>query len=327
MAAARGAGGGGGDEVGELSEALRAEIKLAAGKETVNFEDRNDFGDAAAVFLAEKLRGNTIVGSLWLPNCLFGAVGARALANVLAEDNTTLKHLSLSLNPSLADDGAEATAQMLRKNTTLEVLGLGGCGVGDRGARALGEALKENHTLRRIFINSNQIGDDGANALAEALRWNESLEGLSLGNCRLTNTGASSVLAALRESNSTLTSGSVANNYDIISSVRVSTGKLLKENKAVFPATAERRARCLLFCCLQLASTAHQHVVPSIGAMPVPVMQYAVEHAGKLHVAKRFEHDTVVAGHSSAGVRARSSSPLSSSDSSADLESATSRRR
>ena len=45
---------------------------------------------------------------------------------------------------------------------------------------------------------------------------------------------------------------------------------------------AERRARCLLSCCLQLAPEAHNHIVPSVGAVPVPVMQYAVEHAGKL---------------------------------------------
>ena len=62
MAAARGAGGGG-HEVGELSEALRAEIEKALGRrwEKVVFEDRPDFGDAGAVFLAERLRGNTVV--------------------------------------------------------------------------------------------------------------------------------------------------------------------------------------------------------------------------------------------------------------------------
>ena len=63
----------------------------------------------------------------------------------------------------------------------------------------------------------------------------------------------------------------------------------------------------------------------SIGAVPVPVMQYAVEHAGELHVAERFEHGNAVAGQSSAGVRARSPSSLSSDG--GDLESAAARRR
>ena len=46
---------GDGDEIGGLSEALREEIELAMGGKIVWFEDRTDFGDAAAVFLAEKL--------------------------------------------------------------------------------------------------------------------------------------------------------------------------------------------------------------------------------------------------------------------------------
>ena len=90
------------------------------------------------------------------------------------------------------------------------------------------------------------------------------------------------------------------------------------------PASAERRARCLLFCCLKLAPAAHEHVVPSIGAVPVPVMQYAVEHAGSLHVAKRFERGNAAAGQSSAGVRARSPSLSSGGE---DLESAVAVRR
>ena len=54
---------------------------------------------------------------------------------------------------------------------------------------------------------------------------------------------------------------------------------------------AQRRALCLLFCCLQLAPNAHKHIVPSVGAVPVPVMQYAVEHAAELVVTKEEEEE------------------------------------
>ena len=136
------------------------------------------------------------------------------------------------------------------------------------------------------------------------------------------------MLSALRESNSTLTrlylsNDNILENFDEFKAV---IEALLKENKAVRPETAERRARCLLFCCLKLAPSAHEHVVPSIGAVPVPVMQYAVEHAGDLHVAKRFEVVDVVAGQSSAGVRGRSASLASGGDL-GDLQPATARRR
>ena len=141
------------------------------------------------------------------------------------------------------------------------------------------------------------------------MRWNESLQVLFLIQCQLTDAGASSLLSALRESNSTLTYLNLHGNDGIKDArIKESIEELLQENKDVQPASAERRARCLLFCCLQLAPTAHEHVVPSIGAVPVPVMQYAVKHAGELHVTKRFEVIDVVAGQSSAGVRDRSSS-------------------
>ena len=52
---------------------------------------------------------------------------------------------------------------------------------------------------------------------------------------------------------------------------------------------AEQRALCLLHCCLSLAPRAHEHIVPSIGAVPVPVLQQAVEDAGAL-VAEKVEN-------------------------------------
>jgi hypothetical protein len=93
---------------------------------------------------------------------------------------------------------------LLKKNTTLERLGLEICDVSARGARALGEALTENITLKELNLSRNYIGDDGAEAFAEALRANESLERIYLEGCGLTDVGASSLLAALRVSNSTL---------------------------------------------------------------------------------------------------------------------------
>ena len=123
-------------------------------------EKKNDFGDAAAVFLAEKLRGNTIVERLLLEECVIGVVGARALAETLGEQNNALKMLNLFANPSVGDDGVEAMALMLINNTTLEQLWLGECGVGGRGARALGEALLLHELVRiaQLLEPDIQIG-------------------------------------------------------------------------------------------------------------------------------------------------------------------------
>ena len=163
------------EEVGELSDEMRAEIEEAMGKEIADFE-YEWIGDAGALFVAEKLRGNSIVEELDLRKCGIGAVGARALAESLSGHNDSLKVLVLWDN-DIGDDGAQALAQMLKKNTTLEKLSLGKCGVGDRGARALSEALKENFALKSLYLYSNPFPTMGRR------RWQRVCVGTSRSRC------------------------------------------------------------------------------------------------------------------------------------------------
>ena len=78
----------------DLTEALRAETENKMRNRNATWLNV-DFGDAGAVFVAEILRGNTVVESLRLLNSGIGAVGARSLGDSLAEDNATLKSLLL----------------------------------------------------------------------------------------------------------------------------------------------------------------------------------------------------------------------------------------
>ena len=98
--------------MGDLSDALRAKVEREMEKTGAYFGQ--NIGDAGAVFVAEKLRENTIVEKLVLPGCGIGAVGARALAETLGEHNNTLKTLVLTGNKSLGDDGAEAMRKSAR---------------------------------------------------------------------------------------------------------------------------------------------------------------------------------------------------------------------
>ena len=61
---------------GELPEALRAQIEEEMVRRDVDFSGE-DLGDAGAVFVAEKLRGNTVVEELRLLHCGIGAAGER----------------------------------------------------------------------------------------------------------------------------------------------------------------------------------------------------------------------------------------------------------
>ena len=64
--------------MGELSDALRAEIEREMGETEAYLLDKN-IGNAGAVFVAEKLRGNTIAESLYVT---FSAAGLARWAHV-----------------------------------------------------------------------------------------------------------------------------------------------------------------------------------------------------------------------------------------------------
>jgi hypothetical protein len=165
------------------------------------------------------------------------------------------------------------------------------CGIGVAGARFLGSALARNNngTLRELYLGSNfGIGNEGAMLLGDALRSNTSLRKLSLSNCNINTEGLVPFAAALSESNESLQVLTLEpNNFRKSNASWKTIQRCMEENRSA-PEEAERRARCLLFCCLKLAPQAHKFVVPSIGAVPVPVMRYAVEHCAELVIAKRF---------------------------------------
>ena len=52
--------------------------------------------------------------------------------------------------------------------------------VGAAGAQAFAEALRANTTLQTLSLRYERIGDDGAQALADALRENTALQTLEL---------------------------------------------------------------------------------------------------------------------------------------------------
>ncbi|KAI9029127.1 kinase-like domain-containing protein [Hyaloraphidium curvatum] len=135
-------------------------------------------GDSGARLLAEALKVNTALATLWLDDNSIGVEGARALAQAL-KTNSALTRLDLPRN-SIGVEGARALAEALKDNSTLTTLHLGNNSIGVEGARALAEALKVNSTLRTLWLRNNSIGVDGARALAEALIHNFTLSDLDL---------------------------------------------------------------------------------------------------------------------------------------------------
>ncbi len=125
---------------------------------------------------------------------------AEALAEAL-KSNTSLQSLNLS-NNWIGDQGAAALAEALKSNTSLQSLNLGGKWIGDKGAEALAEALKSNTSLQSLNLYNNQIGAKGAAAFAEALKSNTSLQSLDLSYNQIGDQGAAALAEALKSNTS-----------------------------------------------------------------------------------------------------------------------------
>ena len=113
------------------------------------------------------------------------------------EQSTALEHLDLSYNRLTLSDGKLANA--MAKNTTLQVIGLGGNNIGVNGVKHLANALKKNYTLQILDLgfNNNSIGDEGARCIADMLADNKSLQVIYLNHNNIGDQGVQSLAASL----------------------------------------------------------------------------------------------------------------------------------
>lgn len=114
--------------------------------------------------------------------------------------NKTLTYLNLSSN-NINETGAQALAQALMTNRTLQTLELSGDNyLSSLGIKALANALKVNDSLLTLALESTRMGDDDVTNIAEALRHNTSLRKLNLTrNKGITLVGAKSLALALEQ--------------------------------------------------------------------------------------------------------------------------------
>ena len=80
----------------------------------------------------------------------------------------------------LLDNGAEAIADFISKNSTLCKLNLSCNKIGMVGSTKIAEALKVNKALKKLDISSNTVPNDGAIAFGDCLKTNNTLVKLDL---------------------------------------------------------------------------------------------------------------------------------------------------
>ena len=84
----------------------------------------------------------------------------------------------------MGDVGVEHIAAMLKSNTTIESLYLGGVGMGDAGAFALAAVLTSNKTVKHLDISRNvALKAAGISRLAEMLKMNKFIETFYVTEC------------------------------------------------------------------------------------------------------------------------------------------------
>ena len=83
-------------------------------------------------------------------------------------------------NCQIADHGAEAVAEFLKRNETVIETTLCNCNISWRGAKAIADALELNETISYFHLAYNRIGDEVAEAFIEILRRNVCIQMLYL---------------------------------------------------------------------------------------------------------------------------------------------------
>ncbi|KAI9029521.1 kinase-like domain-containing protein [Hyaloraphidium curvatum] len=108
-------------------------------------------GDSGVRALAEALRSNSTLTTLWLDNNSIGDEGARALAAVL-KGNLALAGLSLSSN-SFGDEGARALLSSLELNPSLTRLDLANNGISDALLEEIKKVVSDPRRKERALQN------------------------------------------------------------------------------------------------------------------------------------------------------------------------------
>ncbi|KAM9826850.1 leucine-rich repeat-containing protein 34 [Neosynchiropus ocellatus] len=140
---------------------------------TVRLDDRG------ALVLSSYLRNNGSVTGLDVSYNNITDEGARRLAELLKDGNSTLKYLNLTFN-CVEAAGAEALAEHLQRNACLQVLQLSGNKVGNPGGMHLSRMLQANRTLRELQLTACDLTVESINALAIVLKTNRSLQCLDV---------------------------------------------------------------------------------------------------------------------------------------------------
>jgi Ran GTPase-activating protein (RanGAP) involved in mRNA processing and transport len=175
---------------------IASDLQLMAVLTYLRLDNNKYIGAEGAKAIAEALKVNAVVTTLFLTGNNIKDEGAKAIAEAL-KVNAVLTKLRLDWN-NIGAEGAITIAEALKVNVVLTTLRLDGNEIGAEGAIAIAEALKVNAVLTTLRLDGNEIGAEGAKVIAEALKVNAVLTKLDLDDNKIGPEGAIAIAEALK---------------------------------------------------------------------------------------------------------------------------------
>ncbi|EFJ42664.1 hypothetical protein VOLCADRAFT_119338 [Volvox carteri f. nagariensis] len=147
--------------------------------------DGNKLGDGGVALLALGLASNTGLRELYLSRNGIRAAGAHSLARCLEAANSTLLRLDLSGQrlEGIGAAGAEAMAQALRTNRTMEDLNLSSCGLTGSAAACFAGAIRAAGAIRPQALSAGGAAAPAASSPGVSPRGGSGAGGGGGGGC------------------------------------------------------------------------------------------------------------------------------------------------
>lgn len=152
-------------------------------------------GDEYVIAIGQNLENNLNLRVLKMPNCQITQHGISVLANGLIKNNhlhklilsSTQHHdsnsvINLEHRNKIGGDGIKDLTNALRKNKTLEILGLQNCQIDNNGFIAIADLIHEKCAIKDLDISENFIDMNIFYKLMKSLKKNSTLEQLNLKN-------------------------------------------------------------------------------------------------------------------------------------------------
>ena len=138
-----------------------------------------------SAFLAASAMSLPSLRTLSWSNIFEGGYAVKMLAKGIRSSKTFNRLLLMDSKLKYSDVALLASA--LEENTSIETIGLEGCGVTDEGVLPMSKMLKKNQALRTLSLSENGITDIGAEVLLASIFDTDSFNSIWMSNHTITS--------------------------------------------------------------------------------------------------------------------------------------------